>query len=45
MTLISRPELEPDVEHRVEVDWRLFEQAQMVEDVELQITSSKRHPT
>ena len=39
VVLKTRPAAEPGTEHRIEIDWTLFDEADVVEDVELVIQS------
>jgi signal transduction histidine kinase len=38
-TLVTRPKHEPGVQYRVEIDWKAFERATIVEDVDLSIVT------
>lgn len=42
VTLISRPETEPNAEYQLSIDWGSFEQARVVEEVELEICQTER---
>ena len=44
VSLVSRPDTDPQAEYRMEIDWREFADASVVEDVDLKITRHKRTP-
>jgi signal transduction histidine kinase len=41
-TLITRPKSQPNLEYRLKIDWEKFDRAQLVEEIVLDVTESKR---
>jgi len=41
-TLVTRPKERTDVEYRLQIDWDKFDHAQLVEEIELDVTESSR---
>ena len=43
-TLVTRPSGRPNVEYSLQIDWGKFERAQLVEEIELEVTERERAP-